>query len=210
MIVAGPDGGARAGGQCPGVARIRSGAAVFRTDAYGWIADWNPAAERLTGIPAGEAVGRPCWDVIAGRDDDGSLLCHPGCSAARLAREGWPVRSMTATMRTRTGTKRVVVATIVVDGGDEPIVLHTLHAAADEAEPASAEQPPALTPRQRQILIFLAEGVRAQQIAERLMLSETTVRNHIQAVLQALGVHSQLEAVARVRALSLADDEPAA
>jgi len=120
------------------------------------------------------------------------------------------VRSMTATMRTRTGTKRVVVATIVVDGGDEPIVLHTLHAAADEAEPASAEQPPALTPRQRQILIFLAEGVRAQQIAERLMLSETTVRNHIQAVLQALGVHSQLEAVARVRALSLADDEPAA
>jgi PAS domain S-box-containing protein len=196
----------------PAMAQIHSGAAVFRTDPYGWIADWNPAAERLTGIPASEAVGRPCWDVIAGRDDDGALLCHPGCSAARLAREGWPVRSLTANTRTHTGTRRFVVSTIVVDGdvADEAIVLHTLHAAAGEAEPVAVEPQPALTRRQRQILCLLAEGVRARQIAARLRLSETTVRNHIQAILLALGVHSQLEAVARAHTLALADDDTAA
>jgi DNA-binding NarL/FixJ family response regulator len=42
------------------------------------------------------------------------------------------------------------------------------------------------------------------------MLSETTVRNHIQAILLALGVHSQLEAAARARTLALADNESAA
>jgi DNA-binding CsgD family transcriptional regulator len=189
--------------------QIRSGTAVFRTDAYGWVADWNPAAARLTGIPPEDAVGRPCWDVIAGRDDDGALLCHPGCSAARLAREGWPVRSLTANVRTRVGPKRLVVSTIVVDDEGAPTILHTLHAAADEA-PAAGGQGPVLTPRQRQILCLLAQGVRARQIAARLMLSETTVRNHIQAILLALGVHSQLEAVARAHTLALVDDESAA
>ena len=190
---------------------IRSGTAVFRTDPYGWIAGWNRAAERLTGIPAAEAVGRPCWDVIAGRDDDGALLCHPGCSTARLAREGWPVRSLTANVRTPAGMKRLVVSTIVVDEAeDDALVLHTLHEAADAAEPAAVERGPALTPRQREILGLLAQGVRARQIASRLKLSETTVRNHIQAILLALGVHSQLEAVARAHTLSLADDESAA
>jgi len=188
---------------------IRSGTAVFRTDAFGWVADWNPAAERLTGIPSEDAVGRPCWDVIAGRDDDGALLCHPGCSAARLAREGWPVRSLTANVRTRRGTKRLLVSTLVVGEADGPSIIHTLHEAAEEA-PAGNGHEPVLTPRQRQVLCLLARGVRARQIAARLMLSETTVRNHIQAILLALDVHSQLEAVARAHTLSLVDDEPAA
>jgi len=183
--------------------QIRSGTAVFRTDPYGWIADWNPAAERLTGMPAKEAVGRPCWDVIAGRDDAGALLCHPGCSTARLAREGWPVRSVTANVRTRGGARRVTVSTIVVqNGGEEPIVLHTLHDAAETSAPAAEDGQPELTPRQREILGLLAQGVRARQIAVHLRLSETTVRNHIQAILLALGVHSQLEAVARARELA--------
>jgi PAS domain S-box-containing protein len=189
--------------------QIRSGTAVFRTDADGRIAEWNPAAERLTGIAAGEAVGRPCWDVIAGRDGEGSLLCHPGCSAARLAREGWPVRSLEANVRTTAGTKRLRVSTIVLRGEEGPTILHTMHEA-DASASAAAAGAPALTPRQRQVLVLLAQGVRARQIAARLRLSETTVRNHIQAILLAFGVHSQLEAVARAHTFALADDDPAA
>jgi DNA-binding CsgD family transcriptional regulator len=30
------------------------------------IVCWNDGAEKLTGIPATEAAGRPCWQVIAG------------------------------------------------------------------------------------------------------------------------------------------------
>jgi DNA-binding CsgD family transcriptional regulator len=191
---------------------LRSGTAVFRTAPDGRILEWNPEAERLTGIRAAEAEGRRCWDVIAGSDSEGGLVCHPGCSAARLAREGWPVRCLEVHARTPIGLKRLSLSTIVLRGGDEgPLILHTMVETADAAAAAAEDEGvPRLTPRQRQILLLLAQGVRARQIARRLMLSETTVRNHIQAILLALGVHSQLEAVARAHTFALADDEPAA
>lgn len=193
--------------------RLHSGTAVFRTEADGRIAEWNAAAERLTGIDRADAEGRPCWEVVAGRDPDGDLICHPGCSAARLAREGWPVRCFEVDVPTARGRRRLALSTIVLQGDDAPLFLHTLHDAGSPAAPASASgngHVPALTPRQREILLLLAGGVRARQIAGRLMLSETTVRNHIQSILLALGVHSQLEAVALARELALADDETAA
>ena len=60
-----------------------------------------------------------------------------------------------------------------------------------------------LSPRQREILALLAQGMRAREIGARLQLSETTVRNHISGLLHRLGCHSQLEAVARARELHL-------
>ena len=56
-----------------------------------------------------------------------------------------------------------------------------------------------LSPRQREVLLLLSDGVRAKQIAARLGLSEPTVRNHIRTILRKLGCHSQLEAVAEAR-----------
>jgi DNA-binding NarL/FixJ family response regulator len=56
-----------------------------------------------------------------------------------------------------------------------------------------------LSPRQRQVLTLLAEGLRPTAIARRLELSLPTVRNHVAAVLHRLGCHSQLEAVATAR-----------
>lgn len=61
----------------------------------------------------------------------------------------------------------------------------------------------ALTRRQREVLSLLEEGVQAKVIARRLEISETTVRNHIQAILSELRCHSQLEAVAKARRLGL-------
>ncbi len=56
-----------------------------------------------------------------------------------------------------------------------------------------------LSPRQREVLALMSQGVRAREIAARLGLSQTTVRNHIRALLRRLDSHSQLEAVARAR-----------
>jgi DNA-binding NarL/FixJ family response regulator len=55
---------------------------------------------------------------------------------------------------------------------------------------------PDLTPRQAEVLRKLEEGRSTQQIADELHLSVDTVRNHIRGLLQNLGVHSRLEAVA--------------
>jgi DNA-binding NarL/FixJ family response regulator len=56
-----------------------------------------------------------------------------------------------------------------------------------------------LSPRQREVLALLAEGLGPGAIARRLGLSLATVRNHVSAVLHRLGCHSQLEAVATAR-----------
>jgi DNA-binding NarL/FixJ family response regulator len=53
-----------------------------------------------------------------------------------------------------------------------------------------------LTPREREILRLMALGLQTGEIAVRLGLSLSTVRNHIQNVLVKLGAHSKLEAVA--------------
>ncbi len=66
--------------------------------------------------------------------------------------------------------------------------------------PATAIQ---LSPRQREILGLLAQGIVVRRIAAKLGLSETTVRNHIRVTLRRLDCHSQLEAVAIARRLHL-------
>jgi two-component system nitrate/nitrite response regulator NarL len=53
-----------------------------------------------------------------------------------------------------------------------------------------------LTPRERQILTFLADGLSQKAIAAEIVISPTTVATHIQRVLAKLGVHSRAEAVA--------------
>jgi DNA-binding NarL/FixJ family response regulator len=53
-----------------------------------------------------------------------------------------------------------------------------------------------LTAREREIIVQLSNGYAAINIAARLDLSYTTVRNHIQNTLRKLEVHSQVEAVA--------------
>ena len=52
-----------------------------------------------------------------------------------------------------------------------------------------------LTSRERECLMMLVEGLDTAAMVERLGVSRTTVRTHLQAVLTKLGVHSRLEAV---------------
>ena len=159
----------------------------------------NAEAERLTGVPAAEALGRPCWAVLRGVDERGGLVCHPGCSIARLAREGWPVPCSRMLIRSNDGRKRVSVSTVAVRRAEDPIVLQVLRGGpVGEDEPTRGAS---LTKRQLEVLRLLADGIPAKVIARRLGIAETTVRNHIQVILIELRCHSQLEAVAEARRL---------
>jgi DNA-binding NarL/FixJ family response regulator len=51
-----------------------------------------------------------------------------------------------------------------------------------------------LTPREREVLVALAEGLDNQTIAERLFISPDTARAHVVKVLAKLGVESRLQA----------------
>jgi two-component system NarL family response regulator len=60
----------------------------------------------------------------------------------------------------------------------------------------AAELLASLTPRERDVLEAMVEGLSRREIAERLFLSVNTVRTHVQHVLAKLHVHTALEAVA--------------
>ncbi|HET6770734.1 MAG TPA: response regulator transcription factor [Actinomycetota bacterium] len=53
-----------------------------------------------------------------------------------------------------------------------------------------------LSPREREVLPLMAEGLSNTELGERLFISVNTVRNHVRNILKKLGVHSRLEAVA--------------
>lgn len=56
-----------------------------------------------------------------------------------------------------------------------------------------------LTDREHEVLRLLVEGEDTAAIAEQLRMSSSTARTHVQNVLDKLGVHSRLEAVALAR-----------
>jgi DNA-binding NarL/FixJ family response regulator len=69
--------------------------------------------------------------------------------------------------------------------------------ASPPAEPTDAHRlATGLTQREWQCLGLMTRGMNTRAMAERLTVSEATVRTHVQSVLAKLGVNSRLEAVA--------------
>lgn len=73
------------------------------------------------------------------------------------------------------------------------------------ASSAAFERLMQLTPREREILLLVADGLDHDDIAEQLFISAETARTHVHRVLRKLDVGSRLEAVTLVRRHGLAD-----
>jgi DNA-binding NarL/FixJ family response regulator len=61
--------------------------------------------------------------------------------------------------------------------------------------PSDVRSLDALTDREREILALIATGLSNAELAQRLYLSETTVKTHVSAVLRKLGVRDRVQAV---------------
>ncbi len=68
---------------------------------------------------------------------------------------------------------------------------------------------PELTDREREILQFVAEGKSNVQIADRLVLSLKTIRNHISNIFNKLQVPDRAAAIAKAREAGLGSESPA-
>jgi PAS domain S-box-containing protein len=102
------------------------------------------------------------------------------------------------------GSRITVEVCSVPVNGDSGIIGVFGAAALKSNEPAAlAAQMQDLTPRQAEVLSYLARGYKTDDMAEVMGLATHTVRNHIRDVLRRLGAHSRLEAVtiARLRGL---------
>ena len=62
---------------------------------------------------------------------------------------------------------------------------------------AAVERPP-LTPREKQVLALVVMGYTNREIAEQLVLAESTVKSHLFSAFRRLGVRSRSEAVALI------------
>jgi len=69
--------------------------------------------------------------------------------------------------------------------------------------PEAAEGSEPLTPREREVLALLGQGLANKAIATRLGISEHTAKFHVNALLAKLGVESRAEAIVRAARLGL-------
>jgi DNA-binding NarL/FixJ family response regulator len=64
-------------------------------------------------------------------------------------------------------------------------------------QPAQPGSPSGLTPREKEILTLITQGMTNEMIADKLFISVQTVRNHIKNIYDKLQVHSRAQVVAK-------------
>jgi DNA-binding NarL/FixJ family response regulator len=75
-----------------------------------------------------------------------------------------------------------------------PVVTRRLIEVYLDRPPAPTADLDALTPREREILLLLARGLSNQEIAQQLVVSETTVKTHVTRVLMKLNLRDRVQA----------------
>jgi DNA-binding NarL/FixJ family response regulator len=94
--------------------------------------------------------------------------------------------------------RRVFMNTIVYETDAGNCVIHVL---SPEEAPDLVDLD-ILTRREREVLALLCEGLDVRTAALHLGISVTTMRTHVRHILAALGVRSQVAAVAQARRMS--------
>ena len=78
----------------------------------------------------------------------------------------------------------------------------------DEDEPSAEDEAlKTLTPAQLRVLLFVRDGLLNKQIAYEMQISEATVKAHMTAVMQKLGVHTRTQAAMMARSLDISSSE---
>ena len=185
----------------------RTGDAAFTVDRNGVIINWNHAAEKEFGYPANQAIGRRCWQLLAGKDSYGNRYCCQNCPLMEMAVRNESVHSTEVEFGTATaGRKTFKLSCLVLSGypGDG-LLVHICHEPdtsttdnenhhGNHGRNSDLQRKP-LTQRELQVLELLSEGNTTREIASMMCVSEATARNHIQHAMDKLHVHSRLEAV---------------
>lgn len=147
------------------------------------LLDWNlpggTGADAARGIRANQPETKV---VILTSETDGSILAEAleaGCSGL-VNKDGDLDEAIGAVRSAYLGEVTIPLTRLssvmtMRKGGDTP--------------------PSDLTPRELEVLGLLAQGFSNAALAEQLFISLNTARNHVQRILEKLGVHSKLEAV---------------
>ncbi len=156
---------------------------IDRAGVVRWL---NLAARNLVG----NVQGRQFTSVVAPEETRRAreLFARKVLGTAKVTDSGVVV------MGTNGDRVAVEISSVPLVHGDH--VVGIFGQVSDIVEEPHAHPELHLTPRQTEVLELLERGRSTKQIAAELQLSIETVRNHIRHLLQAMGAHSRLEAVA--------------
>ena len=155
-----------------------------------------PSPRGLSPQPAGGAPARPAHRttrasiLVLADHADGPRLTP----TIRWGARGWVPRDASA-------DDLAAAVREVASGGTwvPPKVLTRLLDELTQPHSSTQKALAALTPREREVLICLSEGLNRMEVATRLHLSTNTVRTHVQSILSKLEVNSSVAAVALAR-----------
>lgn len=181
-------------GRVSGAEDLRAALATYQPDILLWDAGWQPesALAHMAEAPQGISV------VALVGDEAVALQAWAAGAQGLLSRSAPPERIAI-------GITAVAQALTVVETDYRAAVAGraTLPPApfgfSDDESPLAEE----LTPRELEVLRLLAEGLPNKTIAQRLDISEHTVKFHVNALLGKLGVSSRTEAVVRATRLGI-------
>jgi DNA-binding NarL/FixJ family response regulator len=97
--------------------------------------------------------------------------------------------------------EQLVAAVRLVAAGDAllaPSITRRLverFAKPPQVSPTSSADVSSLTGREREVLVLMARGLSNAELAERLTLSEATVKTHVARILSKLGLRDRVQAV---------------
>ncbi len=197
---------------------------AFVIDGEGLIVAWNRAAEALFALPASEAIGRPCGEIVEGTDECGSV-CSQDCTVRQAVAKRHPVSSFDLQVETANGKQWCNTSVLVAENGSStnPFAVHIIRpidlrkrleilvrdfvvcntnvpaeaALALISSTRAAAREAELTDRELEILRSLGKGSTTAGVADLLHISRTTVNNHVQHILRKLDAHTRLEAIRR-------------
>jgi DNA-binding NarL/FixJ family response regulator len=136
--------------------------------------------------------------IVSASDDAATIRQCLDCGASGFIPKSQPVE------RIREAIRRII-------GGEvwlPPDVDLSCSPAGESAELVSRLS--TLTPQQVRVLMMLGEGLLNKQIAFKLGVSEATIKAHVSAILQKLGVDSRTQAVIAINRIGTTGDWPRA
>jgi DNA-binding NarL/FixJ family response regulator len=142
---------------------------------------------------------RPKAVLVLADRADGDLVLR----ALRLGVRGY-VTKAEGLRDLATTIERVVAGERVMSPALEKDAMGALGRMAKRAR-EGAEVESGLTPRERQVLDLLGQGLTIGQIASRLGISPRTVETHVAKLYRKLGVRTRVQAISRAATLGLVD-----
>jgi DNA-binding NarL/FixJ family response regulator len=148
----------------------------------------------LVDIRLGEESGIDVTRRLLDDDPERRVVLYTGSAEVELLVSGLDSGARGYALKDGTPSELVLALTTVAQGGTwvDPRLRPQL------LSRKATQRLPSLSPREREIMDLLAQGLTGEQVAERLVLSPETVKTHIR---NAMG---KLEASTRVHAVAIA------